>query len=40
MALAVTVCVVGIVWLALAILIPAPPSKITIAGLFKGGHYQ
>ncbi len=40
MALAVTVCVVGIVWLALAILIPAPPSKITIAGSFKGGHYQ
>ena len=40
MALAVTVCVVGIVWLALAILIPAPPSKIAIAGSFKGGHYQ
>jgi len=40
LALAVTLCVVGIVWLALAILIPAPPSKIAIAGSFRGGHYE
>jgi TRAP transporter TAXI family solute receptor len=40
MAVAVTACVVGIVWLALAILIPAPPSKIAIAGSFRGGHYE
>ncbi len=39
-ALAVTACIAGIVWLALAIFIPAPPSKIAIAGSFKGGHYE
>jgi TRAP-type uncharacterized transport system substrate-binding protein len=40
MALAVTACAVGMVWLVLAILIPAPPSKIAIAGSFRGGHYE
>jgi len=40
MALAVTACAVGMVWLVLAILIPAPPSKIVIAGSFRGGHSE
>ncbi len=39
-ALATTACVVGMVWLALELLIPAPPTKIAIAGSFKGGHYE
>jgi TRAP-type uncharacterized transport system substrate-binding protein len=32
-------CIFGIVSLALIYFIPAPPSKITIATSFKGGHY-
>jgi TRAP-type uncharacterized transport system substrate-binding protein len=39
-ALAVSACVAGLIWIALAILIPAPPSKIAIAGSFRGGHYE
>ena len=33
-------CLGGVIWLALEIAIPAPPTKITIAGSFKGGHYE
>ena len=33
-------CIAGIVWLALSYFMPAPPSAITIAGSFKGGHYE
>ena len=33
-------CIAGLAWLALAYLIPAPPSKITIATPLKGDHYQ
>jgi hypothetical protein len=32
--------IAGLVWLALAYLIPAPPSKITIATSQAGDHYQ
>ena len=32
-------CIVGLSWAALIYLIPAPPSKLTIATSFKGGHY-
>ncbi len=38
--LAAVVCIGGIVSFAVAYFIPAPPSKITIAGSFKGGHYE
>jgi len=38
--LAVILCVAGISWLVLAYLIPAPPSKITIATSLAGDHYQ
>jgi TRAP-type uncharacterized transport system substrate-binding protein len=37
--LAAILCIFGIVSLALIYFIPAPPSKITIATSFKGGHY-
>ncbi len=33
-------CLGGVTWLALEIAIPAPPTKIVIAGSFKGGHYE
>ena len=36
--LAAILCITGLGWLALAYFIPTPPSKITIAGSFKGGH--
>jgi TRAP-type uncharacterized transport system substrate-binding protein len=38
--LAAILCIVGLAWLALAYLIPAPPSKITIATSPTGDHYQ
>jgi hypothetical protein len=38
--LATALCVVGIVWLSLGIFIPTPPTKISIAGSFKGGHFE
>jgi uncharacterized protein len=38
--LAVILSIAGISWLALAYFIPAPPSKITIAGSFKGSYYN
>jgi TRAP transporter TAXI family solute receptor len=38
--LAATLCIVGIVWLALGIYFPAPPTKIVIAGSFEGGHFE
>src|SRR6266852_3431521 len=38
--LAAILCIVGIVWLRLEYLIHAPPSKIKIAGSFKGSHYN
>src|SRR6266704_1087755 len=37
--LAVVLCVVGIVSLALIYFFPAPPSTITMAVVFKGGSY-
>ena len=40
LALAAMLCIAGTIWLALAYFIPAPPSKIVIAGSFKGGHYE
>jgi len=38
--LAAILCIVGIVSLALAYFIPAPPSTITIAVSFKGSSYE
>jgi TRAP-type uncharacterized transport system substrate-binding protein len=38
--LAVILCIAGISWLALGYFIPAPPSRIAIAGSFKGNHYN
>src|SRR3954471_2691991 len=38
--LAAIVCIAGLAWLSLAYLIPAPPSKITIATSLAGDHYQ
>jgi TRAP transporter TAXI family solute receptor len=38
--LATALCIVGIVWLAFGIFFPAPPTKIAIAGSFKGGHFE
>ena len=37
---AATLCVAGVAWLALVYLIPAPPSKITVATSLPGDHYQ
>jgi TRAP-type uncharacterized transport system substrate-binding protein len=31
---------ISIIWFALGILFPVPPTKITIAGSFVGGHYE
>ncbi len=31
---------ISVIWFALGILFPAPPTKITIAGSFVGGHYE
>ncbi len=38
--LAATLLVAAAVWLALEILLPPPPTKIAIAGSFRGGHYE
>ena len=38
--LVVALSIVGIVWIAFGIFIPAPPTKVTIAGSFKGGHFE
>jgi TRAP-type uncharacterized transport system substrate-binding protein len=38
--LAAILCIAGFAWLALTYLIPAPPSKITIATSPAGDHYQ
>src|SRR4051812_7076486 len=38
--LAVVLSIAGLAWLALAYLIPTPPSKITIATSLAGDHYQ
>jgi TRAP-type uncharacterized transport system substrate-binding protein len=38
--LAAILCIAGIVWLALAYFIPAPPSTIAIAMSFKGSSYE
>jgi uncharacterized protein len=38
--LATILCIAGLAWLSLAYLIPAPPSKITIATSLTGDHYQ
>jgi hypothetical protein len=37
---AAILCIAGFAWLSLAYLIPAPPSKITIAASLAGDHYQ
>ena len=39
-ALAAILCIAGVAWLALAYLIPTPPSKIAIATSLPGDHYQ
>ena len=38
--LATALCIVGAVWLAFGIFFPTPPTKIAIAGSFKGGHFK
>ena len=38
--LSAILCSIGLAWLVLAYLIPAPPSKITIATSLAGDHYQ
>jgi TRAP-type uncharacterized transport system substrate-binding protein len=38
--LSTILCIAGLAWLALAYLIPAPPSKITIATSIANDHYQ
>ena len=38
--LAIALCIVVIVWLGFRIYLPAPPTKITIAGSFRGGHFE
>jgi TRAP transporter TAXI family solute receptor len=38
--LAAGFCIAGLSWFALDYFVPAPPSKITIATSFTGGHYQ
>lgn len=38
--LAAALCRVSIAWLAFGIFFPAPPTKIVIAGSFKGGHFE
>jgi TRAP-type uncharacterized transport system substrate-binding protein len=37
---AAILCTAGLAWLALSYLVPAPPSKITIATSLPGDHYQ
>jgi uncharacterized protein len=39
-AVAAMLCVAGLAWIALAYLIPAPPSKIVIATSLQADHYQ
>jgi TRAP-type uncharacterized transport system substrate-binding protein len=39
-AIAATLCLVGIIWVAVGILLPPPPTKIAIAGSFNGGHFE
>ncbi len=39
-ALALVLVLTGAIWIALGVLIPAPPSRITIAGSFSGGHFD
>jgi TRAP transporter TAXI family solute receptor len=38
--LVTALCTVGTVWLAFGIFFPTPPTKIAIAGSFKGGHFE
>jgi len=38
--LAAILCIASLTWLGMAYLIPAPPSKITIATSLAGDHYQ
>jgi TRAP-type uncharacterized transport system substrate-binding protein len=35
-----TLILIGAIWIALDVLIPAPPKRITIAGSFSGGHFE
>jgi len=39
-ALVLVLVLTSAIWIALGILIPAPPSRITIAGSFSGGHFE
>ena len=39
-ALALVLVLTSAIWIALGALIPAPPSRITIAGSFAGGHFE
>lgn len=38
--LAAISCLVAVIWAALGILLPSPPTKIAIAGSFPGGHFE
>jgi TRAP transporter TAXI family solute receptor len=35
-----TLVLIGAIWIALDVLIPAPPKRIVIAGSFSGGHFE
>lgn len=39
-ALVLVLVLTSAIWIALGVLIPAPPSRITIAGSFSGGHFE
>jgi TRAP-type uncharacterized transport system substrate-binding protein len=40
MALVLAIVLSSAIWIAIGILIPAPPTQITIAGSFSGGHFE
>ena len=39
-ALVLVLVLTSVIWIALGVLIPAPPTRITIAGSFSGGHFE
>jgi TRAP transporter TAXI family solute receptor len=39
-ALVLVLVLTSVIWIALGALFPAPPSRITIAGSFSGGHFE
>jgi TRAP transporter TAXI family solute receptor len=40
MAFVLVLVLTSAIWIALGVLFPAPPSRITIAGSFSGGHFE